>query len=150
MHMPAALDSASGRMYYRIRPRKLSREFLDFLEVLRARWPGEKLYVVFDNFSPHRHPAVRAWAADNDVELVFLPTYRSWLNWIESSVRGIAVFRIGQRRSSQSHRTERCDRRLHALAKHPRRTEDRLRSRLPDPNLDRVPALPRQGCLTSH
>lgn len=95
MHMLAALDLASGRMYYRIRPRKRSREFLDFLKVLRARWSGEKLYVVLDNFSPHRHPAVRAWAADNDVELVFLPTYGSWLNWIESEFAALRYFALG-------------------------------------------------------
>ncbi|WP_324199187.1 transposase [Nocardia amamiensis] len=35
-----------------------------------------------DNFSPHKRAEVRAWAAVNDVELVFLPTYSSWLNWI--------------------------------------------------------------------
>jgi hypothetical protein len=33
-----------------------------------------------DNFATHRAPAVRAWAAADDVELVFLPTYSSWLN----------------------------------------------------------------------
>ena len=36
-----------------------------------------------DNFSPHKHPKVTGWAAENNVELVFLPTYSSWLNWIE-------------------------------------------------------------------
>ncbi|WP_030944552.1 transposase [Streptomyces sp. NRRL S-646] len=36
------------------------------------------------SFSPHKHAAVRTWTAGNDVELVFLPTYGSWLNWIES------------------------------------------------------------------
>jgi hypothetical protein len=46
MHMLAALDLSSGRMYYRVCPRKRAAEFLDFLKVLRARWPGEKLYVV--------------------------------------------------------------------------------------------------------
>ncbi|WP_338050765.1 transposase [Rhodococcus pseudokoreensis] len=52
-------------------------EFRGLLKVLRVRWPGEKLYVVLDNFSPHRPPTVKAWAAANDVELVFLPTYGS-------------------------------------------------------------------------
>ena len=84
MHMLAALDLATGKLFYRIRLRKRSIEFLDLLKVLRARWSGEKLYVVCDNFSPHRHPRVRAWCAANGVELVFLPTYGSWLNWIEA------------------------------------------------------------------
>ena len=91
--MLAALDVSSGRMYCRIRPRKRAGEFLDLLKVLRARWLGEKLYVVLDNFSPHRHLTVRRWAEDHDVELVFLPTYGSWLNWIESEFAALRYLR---------------------------------------------------------
>jgi transposase len=82
-HMLAALDLATGTMTYRIRQRKRWREFLALLKLLRARWPGQKLYVIVDNFSPHKHPKVTGWAAGHNVELVFLPTYSSWLNWIE-------------------------------------------------------------------
>ncbi|WP_239104211.1 transposase [Microbispora corallina] len=92
MHMLAALDLAPGKIYYRIRKRKRWREFLGLLKALRERWPGEKLYIVLDNFSPHRHAEIRAWAADNDVELVFLPTYGSWLNWIESEFAALRYF----------------------------------------------------------
>ncbi|WP_201453038.1 transposase [Rhodococcus sp. T7] len=92
--MLAALALPSGRMYYRIRPRKRSREFLHQLKAMRSRWPGEKLYVVLDNFSPHRHPSVGDWPASNDVELVFLPTYGSWLNWIESEFAALRYFAL--------------------------------------------------------
>ena len=92
-HLLGALDLTTGRMYYRIRDRKRSTEFLAFLKTLRARWP-ERLYIIVDNFSPHRAPAVRAWAADNDVELVFLPTYSSWLNWIESEFAALRYFAL--------------------------------------------------------
>ncbi|SFE16449.1 DDE superfamily endonuclease, partial [Actinopolyspora alba] len=54
----------------------------------------EKLYLVCDNFSPHRHPAVRAWVSSNDIELVFLPTYGSWLNWIESEFTALRYFTL--------------------------------------------------------
>ena len=91
MHMLAALDLATGKIAYRIRPRKRHREFLDLLRVLRRRRPGQKLYIVCDNFSPHRHPTVRSWAAANQVELVFLPTYGSWLNWIGSEFAALCV-----------------------------------------------------------
>ena len=64
------------------------------LKALRARWPGEKLYVVCDNFSPHKHPDVRAWCAANQVELVFLPTYGSWLNWIEAEFAALRYFAL--------------------------------------------------------
>ncbi|MGW2898941.1 IS630 family transposase [Streptomyces sp. NPDC001212] len=94
MHMLAALDLATGRLYYRIRRRKRRREFLDLLKVLRTRWPGQKLYVVLDNFSPHKHAKVRAWADDHQVELVFLPTYGSWLNWIEAEFAALRYFAL--------------------------------------------------------
>lgn len=92
--MLAALDLATGKLYYRIRPRKRWREFLDLLKALRARWPGQKLYVVLDNFSPHKHAKVRTWTADNDIELVFLPTYGSWLNWIEAEFAALRYFAL--------------------------------------------------------
>ncbi|SDP26578.1 DDE superfamily endonuclease [Lentzea jiangxiensis] len=94
MHMLAALDLATGKILYRIRSRKRHGEFLELLKALRTRWPGEKLYLVMDNFSPHRHPDVHAWAAANDVELVFLPTYSSWLNWIEAKFNTLRYFTL--------------------------------------------------------
>ncbi|MFI1169958.1 transposase [Streptomyces melanogenes] len=58
------------------------------------RWPGEKRYVVLDNFSPHKHLNVRAWVAANEIELVFLPTYGSWLHWIESEFAALRYFAL--------------------------------------------------------
>lgn len=101
MHMLAALDLGTGKMYYRIRQRKRWREFLNLLKTLRVRWPGEKLYIVLDNYSPHKHPNVRAWTAANDIELVFLPTYGSWLNWIESEFAALRYFAL----NGTDHRT---------------------------------------------
>ena len=69
MHMLAALDLATGRLFYRIRPRKRWTEFLDLLKALSVRWPGEKLYVVCDDFSPHHHARSRPGAR---------PTPSSW------------------------------------------------------------------------
>jgi transposase len=83
-HMLAALDLATGTLTYRIHRRKRWIELLAFFKILRARWPDEKLYVVLDNFSPHRRREVREWCETNNVELVFTPTYASWLNWIEA------------------------------------------------------------------
>jgi transposase len=94
MHMLAALDLATGKLFYRIRPRKRAAEFLDLLKALRARWPGEKLYVVCDNFAPHRHARVQDWCAGNGVELVFLPTHGSWLNWIEAEFAALRYFAL--------------------------------------------------------
>lgn len=81
-------------MYYRIRPRKRWREFLGLLKALRARLPEARLYVVLDNFSQHKHVKVRAWVTDNDMELVFLPAYGSWLNWIEVEFAALRYFAL--------------------------------------------------------
>lgn len=93
--MIAALDLATGRLHYRIRDRKRWREFLAFLKALRARWPDQRLYLIVDNFSPHRHPEVRAWCTANQVELVLLPTCASWLNWIEAEFAAVRYFALG-------------------------------------------------------
>jgi hypothetical protein len=50
--------------------------------------------VVCDNFSPHHHTAVRGWCADHEVELVFVPTHASWLNWIEAEFAGLRYFAL--------------------------------------------------------
>uniref|UniRef100_UPI00145D574E transposase n=1 Tax=Kyrpidia tusciae TaxID=33943 RepID=UPI00145D574E len=52
--------------------------------MLRRRYHrSERLYVVLDNFSPHKHRTVTEGAAENNVELVFTPTQASWLNRTE-------------------------------------------------------------------
>lgn len=93
-HMIAGLDLASGQLFYRLRDRKRSGEFLAFLRQLRVRFPAGRLFVVCDNFSPHRKATVAAWCADHDVELVFTPTYASWLNWIEAEFTALRYFTL--------------------------------------------------------
>jgi transposase len=93
-HMFAALDLASGQLFYRFRDRKRWREFLGYLKQLRTRFPAGRLYLVCDNFSPHRTDTVRDWCAANQVELVFTPTNASWLNWIESQFTALRYFTL--------------------------------------------------------
>jgi transposase len=93
-HMLAALDLATGRMLYRIRDRKRWAEFLGLLKVLRRTYPGQRLYVILDNFSPHKRAEVLAWCADNNVELVFIPTNASWLNWIEAEFAALRYYAL--------------------------------------------------------
>ncbi|WP_225854879.1 IS630 family transposase [Micromonospora sp. ALFpr18c] len=89
-HMIAALDLGTGRLHYRIRDRRRWREFLSFLKTLRHRLPDQTLHVILDNFSPHKHPEVRAWCEANQVDLVFLPT------WRECASTGLLVTRFGR------------------------------------------------------
>lgn len=93
-HMLAALDLSTGKMLYRIRARKRWREFLDLLKVLRRQWPTGRLYLIVDNFSPHLRGEVVDWCAANDMELVFLPTNASWLNWIEAEFAALRYFAL--------------------------------------------------------
>lgn len=100
-HMFGALDLATGQLYYRIRDRKRAIEFLAFVKSLRARWPGERLYLIVDNYSVHKRREVREWCVANEIELVFLPTYSSWLNRIECEFAALRYFAL----NGTDHRT---------------------------------------------
>jgi transposase len=93
-HLFAALDLATGQLFYRFRDRKRWREFLGFLKQLRARFPTGRLYIVCDNFSPHTKTEVADWCRANAVELVFTPSNASWLNWIESEFTALRYFTL--------------------------------------------------------
>ena len=93
-HMLAALDLASGQLFYRFRDRKRWQEFLGFLRQLRTRFSTGRLFVVCDNFSPHHKQQVRDWCADHNVELVFTPSNASWLNWIECEFTALRYFTL--------------------------------------------------------
>ena len=72
--MFAALDLASGQLFYRFQDRKRWREFLAFCRQLRRRFPTGRLYLICDNYGPHHKEEVRTWCAAHDIELVFTPT----------------------------------------------------------------------------
>ena len=54
--------------------------------------PGARLYPVTDNLSTHKTQAICEWVAISSVELVFTPTYASFLNRIECHFWGIGEF----------------------------------------------------------
>jgi len=93
-HLLAGLDLATGQMFYRFRDRKRWQEFLGFLKQLRVRFPTGKLYIVCDNFSPHKKAQVADWCQTHDVELVFTPSNASWLNWIECEFTALRYFTL--------------------------------------------------------
>jgi transposase len=49
---------------------------------------------VLDNFSPHRRREVARWSRENNIRLVFTPTYASWLNRIEPLFAGVRYFAL--------------------------------------------------------
>ncbi len=80
----AAYDPATGALYGHLHDRKTWRQIRELLRSLRARF-SEHLIVILDNFSPHKKTELQAWVAEHDIELVFTPTYSSWLNLILSA-----------------------------------------------------------------
>ena len=92
-HLLAAYDPATGRLCGHIRATKAWREVRELLRSLRARF-AEHLVVVLDNFSPHHTQELRDWVACHDIELVYLPTYASWLNLIECKFQALRRFAL--------------------------------------------------------
>lgn len=90
----AALDLATGQLCYRFRDRKRWPQFLDFCRQLRRRFPTGRLYLICDNYGPHRKAEVTTWCTEHDVELVFTPTNASWLNWIEAEFTALRYFTL--------------------------------------------------------
>jgi len=90
-HLLAAHDPSSGRMYGHLRSTKTWRDVRDLLRSLRTRF-DEHLIVVLDNFSPHHKRELGEWATEHDIELVYLPTYASWLNLIECQFQALRRF----------------------------------------------------------
>jgi len=88
MHMLAALDLATGRLFYRIRARKRSMEFLDLLKALRAAglarsctWSATTSpRTATPGSGPGAPPTTSSWCS---------PTYGSWLNWIEAEFAAV-------------------------------------------------------------
>jgi transposase len=60
-------------------------EVLQAMKRMRSMYPAdERIYLVLDNFSPHKRIEILSWAKANKVSLVWTATNASWLNRIES------------------------------------------------------------------
>jgi len=77
------LDAVSGRVV-RVAGSKVGVAKLKaFLRALRAADPDRYLFLAWDNWPVHKHPAVLAEAARLRIRILWLPTYAPWLNPIE-------------------------------------------------------------------
>jgi hypothetical protein len=63
-----------------------------FKSIRAARPDGAPIYVITDNLSANKTPAIRAWAARNKVELCLTPTQASWANPIETQFGPVRAF----------------------------------------------------------
>ena len=86
-------DVHADRLHGRLRAHKNAEEVLGFYAQIRMRYdPRLRIYLVADNLSTHKTPAIREWAQKSNVELVFTPTYASFLNRIECHFWAIGEF----------------------------------------------------------
>jgi transposase len=66
---------------------------LNHFRTLRALYPLDlRIYLVMDNLSTHKTKDIHEWAQASNVELVFTPTYASFLNRIECHFWAIGEF----------------------------------------------------------
>jgi transposase len=90
-----AYDVHADRLHGRLRAHKNAGEVLAFYQQIRMRYPAKlRIYLIADNLSTHKTPAIREWAESANTELVFTPTYASFLNRIECHFWGIGEFVI--------------------------------------------------------
>jgi len=80
-----SLHFPSGEGLYTVHERKRAAELLEHLQLLMDQDPNHFWFVVLDNASAHKTPAIEAFATQHRerVELVYLPTYSPHLNHIE-------------------------------------------------------------------
>jgi len=88
-----AYDVHADRLHGRLRTHKNAGEVLGFYQQIRMRYdPRLRIYLVADNLSTHKTTRIREWAEKSNVELVFTPTYASFLNRIECHFWAIGEF----------------------------------------------------------
>jgi len=92
----AAIELAEGRLIGTCMPRHRHQEWIKFLRLIDKETPaGLDLHLIADNYSTHKHPAVKRWLSRHRrVHVHFIPTSSSWLNLIERWFRNITDKRI--------------------------------------------------------
>ena len=89
-------DLAQDRLWGITRLHKGGKYTLAALKSIRAARPDDKpIYVILDNLSANKTPAIRAWAARHNVELCLTPTNASWADPIEPQFGPLRCFVIG-------------------------------------------------------
>jgi hypothetical protein len=84
---------ADDQLWGIIRRRKGGDHTLAALKSIRAsRQEGYRLYVILDNLSANKTPAIKAWAQRANVELCFTPTSASWANPVEAQFGPLRTF----------------------------------------------------------
>ena len=92
----AAIDMTEGRVISSCMPRHRHQEWIRFLGKIDRQTPKSlDLHLVADNYSTHKHPAVRAWLDKHRrFHMHFIPTSSSWLNVIERFFSELTTKRV--------------------------------------------------------
>jgi transposase len=92
-YLVGALDVHADYLRIRPRPRRNGTSTLAFMKLVRLAYPPAiRIYWIQDGLSSHWTPDIRAFADQNNIELVPTPTYASYLNRIESTFGTIDEF----------------------------------------------------------
>jgi transposase len=84
------------RLWGVTRERKGADHTLAALKSIQAARPGGyRLFVIMNNLSVNKTPAIRRWAKRENVELCFTPTNASWANPIEAQFGPVRTFVMG-------------------------------------------------------
>jgi transposase len=121
------------------RQRKGADHTLAALKSIRAAGPdGYRLFVILDNLSANKTPAIRRWAERANVELCLTPTNASWANPVEAQFGPLRAFVIAgsdhPNHAVLARKLQDCLRWRNANARHPdvldaqRRERARVRS----------------------
>ncbi len=145
-HMFAALDLASGQMFYRFRHRKRWQEFLAFLRQVRARFPRGRLSCRLRQLLPAPQGRGRQLVRRTRRRAGVHPDQRLVVELDRVRVHRAALLHPRRQRLPLPRRPRTRDRRLRPLGQQARDTEATLRPRIQDP----PPRLPTQRCLTRH
>jgi len=82
----AAIDLQTGEAIPLIRDKHSSKEYIEFLKILDAKYPkDDKIRIILDNLKVHTSDETRRFLATvpGRFEFVFTPKHGSWLNMIE-------------------------------------------------------------------
>ena len=92
----AALNVLDGTVIGECMKRHRHQEFLRFLRKVDRDTPADlDVHFIVDNYSTHKHPAVKRWLKRNSrFHIHFIPTSSSWLNLVERWFREITTKRI--------------------------------------------------------
>ena len=92
----ATLSVLDGQVIGRCQRRHCHTERLVFLRQIDRETPKDKeLHLICDNYTTHKHPAVRTWLAKHRrFHMRFTPTSAFWLNMVERCFRDITTERL--------------------------------------------------------